>query len=94
MGLRLREGVNAGAIAQRFGVSRIVDWARVDRMVSSGHLEQNGARISLTKTGRLLLDHILGEIVAVDPTTEITDEAARQGWQPEVAPVQQLLAAS
>ena len=94
MGLRLREGVDAGAIAQRFGVSRIVDWARVDRLVSSGHLEQNGARISLTKTGRLLLDHILGEIVAVDPTTEITDEAARQGWQPEVAPVQQLLAAS
>jgi oxygen-independent coproporphyrinogen-3 oxidase len=65
MGLRLREGVDAEAIADRFGRATIVDWGRVDRLVGSGHLERNGARLNLTPSGRLLLDHILGEIAAV-----------------------------
>ena len=63
MGLRLSEGIDADAIASRFGFAPI-DWARVDRLVGSGHLTRNGARIALTATGRLLLDAILGEIVA------------------------------
>ena len=66
MGLRLREGVDAQAIAERFGLPAIVDWDRVDRLVSSGHLGRAGARITLTARGRLLLDHILGEIAAIE----------------------------
>jgi oxygen-independent coproporphyrinogen-3 oxidase len=65
MGLRLREGVDAGVIAERFGVPAIVDWDRVERLVGSGHIKCEGTRIALTACGRLLLDHVLGEIAAV-----------------------------
>ena len=64
MGLRLAEGVDAGALAARFGLEAIVDWARVERLVGSGHLERDGSRIAVTARGRLLLDAILGEIAA------------------------------
>lgn len=67
MGLRLRGGIDAGAIAERFKVASIVDWRRVDRLVGSGHLKREGTQISTTARGRLLLDHILGEIVAEEP---------------------------
>ena len=65
MGLRLREGVDVDAIARRFGLESIVDEDRVERLVCSGHLERSGTRIALTAAGRLVLDHILGEIAAV-----------------------------
>ena len=65
MGLRLHEGVDAQGIAGRFGLPSILDWSRVERLVASGHLERMENRIALTPTGRLLLDHILGEIAAV-----------------------------
>jgi oxygen-independent coproporphyrinogen-3 oxidase len=68
MGLRLREGVDAIAIADRFGLSAILDWTRVDRLVASGHLMRDGSRIALTSRGRLVLDHILGEIALAEPT--------------------------
>jgi oxygen-independent coproporphyrinogen-3 oxidase len=67
MGLRLREGIDVGAIAKRFGLSSIVDWHRVDRLVGSGHLTRNGPHIATTAAGRLLLDHILGEIALSQP---------------------------
>jgi oxygen-independent coproporphyrinogen-3 oxidase len=66
MGLRLREGVDAGAIAERFGLVSVVDWARVDRLADSGHLRRDGTRIALTAGGRLLLDHILGQVAAAE----------------------------
>ena len=66
MGLRLREGIDADVIARRFGRPAVVDWPRVERLVRSGHLSVDGARIALTATGRLVLDHILGEIVFSD----------------------------
>ena len=62
MGLRLSEGIDAGAIARRFGLTSIVDWSRVDRLVESGHLSRDGERIAVTANGRLVLDAILGEI--------------------------------
>jgi oxygen-independent coproporphyrinogen-3 oxidase len=62
MGLRLREGVDPDAIAERFGLPAIVDWDRVDRLVRSRHMTRRGSRIALSSAGRLLLDHILGEI--------------------------------
>jgi oxygen-independent coproporphyrinogen-3 oxidase len=61
MGLRLAEGIDGAALSDRFGVP-VVDWARVDRLVASGHLERNGSRITTKSAGRLLLDSILGEI--------------------------------
>jgi oxygen-independent coproporphyrinogen-3 oxidase len=62
MGLRLREGIDPDAIAERFGLPAIVEWNRIDRLVRSGHMLRSGTRIALTSAGRLLLDHILGEI--------------------------------
>lgn len=67
MGLRLREGVDVARIAERFGVDSVVDWPRVERLVGSGHLTRDASRIALTGAGRLLLDHILGEIAASEP---------------------------
>lgn len=67
MGLRLRSGIDPGAIAERFQLDSIVDWRRVDRLVGSGHLTREGTHISTTARGRLLLDHILGEIAAAEP---------------------------
>jgi putative oxygen-independent coproporphyrinogen III oxidase len=67
MGLRLRDGIDLGAIAERFGLTSIVDWQRVDRLVGSGHLRREGTHVGTTARGRLLLDHILGEIAASEP---------------------------
>ena len=68
MGLRLREGIDVETIAARFGLSSIVDWARVERLVASGHLTRDGTRIAATASGRLLLDYLLGEIALAAPT--------------------------
>lgn len=67
MGLRLKEGIDAASLAKRFGLQDIVDWKRVDRLILSGHLKRCGSRIALSPSGRLLLDHILGEIAVVEP---------------------------
>ena len=67
MGLRLREGVDAMQVAERFGLASVVDWLRVERLVASGHLKRDDSRIALTAAGKLVLDHILGEIAAVAP---------------------------
>jgi oxygen-independent coproporphyrinogen-3 oxidase len=67
MGLRLAEGIDAAAIARRFGLGAVVDIAQVERLARSGHLVQDGNRISLTSSGRLLLDRILAEIALAEP---------------------------
>jgi oxygen-independent coproporphyrinogen-3 oxidase len=67
MGLRLAEGIDAAAIARRFGLGAVVDMAQVERLARSGHLVQDGNRISLTSSGRLLLDRILAEIALAEP---------------------------
>jgi oxygen-independent coproporphyrinogen-3 oxidase len=66
MGLRLSEGIDADALAHRFGLAVIVDWRKVDRLVRSGHLIRSDGRIATTANGRLLLDAILGEIAVTD----------------------------
>ena len=71
MGLRLVEGIDADAIAQRLGTSAIVDWRKVDRLVASGHILRDGGRIALTAAGRLLLDYILAEISAEADTISV-----------------------
>jgi oxygen-independent coproporphyrinogen-3 oxidase len=87
MGLRLREGIDADAIAGRFGLPTLVDWPRVERLVRSGHLSRDGARIALTAKGRLVLDHILGEIAARDARASVAapQERALPERQPALA---------
>jgi oxygen-independent coproporphyrinogen-3 oxidase len=70
MGLRLSEGIDAAAIAARFAIDSVVDWKRVDRLTDSGHLRRDGTRLVLTAQGRLVLDHILGEIAAAEPASD------------------------
>lgn len=64
MGLRLAEGIEPNALAERLGVDRIVDGERVSPLSKLGLLEQEGARLKTTPAGRLLLDSILAEIAA------------------------------
>lgn len=79
MGLRLSEGVDVESIASRFGLRSIVDWLRVERLVASGHLMRDGSHIALTASGRLLLDHILGEIAAAEPAPQLLTAVAIAG---------------
>jgi len=84
MGLRLAEGIDAQAIAGRFGLLSIVDWERVDRLVHSGHLTREGQRIAITSKGRLLLDAILGEIALPKPISAASEP------MPELLALQEL----
>jgi oxygen-independent coproporphyrinogen-3 oxidase len=60
--------VDVEAIATRFGLESVVDWTRLERLVNSGHVRRDDTRIAVTGAGRLLLDHILGEIAASNPS--------------------------
>ena len=64
MGLRLAEGIDPAALADRLGVERLVDDTAADRLVGHGLLEREGALLRTTPVGRLLLDSILAEIAA------------------------------
>jgi putative oxygen-independent coproporphyrinogen III oxidase len=64
MGLRLAEGIEPDAMAERLHVERIVDDAAVDRLARLGLLRRNGSRVRTTQEGRLLLDSILAEVAA------------------------------
>jgi oxygen-independent coproporphyrinogen-3 oxidase len=76
MGLRLSEGVDADAVARRFGFNAIVNWKKVDRLVASGHLTRSDGRIAPTLAGRLLLDHVLAEISALEPSSSVGRQAS------------------
>ena len=78
MGLRLTEGIDAARLSERFGMESIVDWARVDRLVASGHMRRNAGHIALTEKGRLLLDAILGEIALPEPIVSSAPPRERQ----------------
>ena len=62
MGLRLAEGIDTDALAERLGVQRIVDETAVAGLVKLDLLDRQGPRIAVTPNGRLLLDSILAEI--------------------------------
>ena len=64
MGLRLAEGIDPRALAERLDVERIVDERAVERLLGHGLLEYDGTRLRTTGPGRLLLDSILAEIAA------------------------------
>ena len=63
MGLRLAEGLDADALADRFG-RRMVDERAVASLDAHGLLWRDGGRVGTTERGRLLLDSILAEIAA------------------------------
>ena len=63
MGLRLAEGIDILALERRFGLP-LVQWSAVERLKASGHLAAVGAHLTVTPRGRLVLDHLLGEIAA------------------------------
>ena len=64
MGLRLAEGIDPSALAERLGSGPIVDHSSVDRLAGLGLIERDGPLIRTTTAGRLLLDSILAEIAA------------------------------
>lgn len=67
MGLRLHAGVDLGRIASRSGVARdgLVKHDRVANLEALGLINSKGDLLRVTPAGMLLLDHILGEIVAI-----------------------------
>jgi putative oxygen-independent coproporphyrinogen III oxidase len=64
MGLRLAEGIEPTALAERLGVEAVVDEQAVERLAGHGLLERDDDRLRTTPAGRLLLDSILAEIAA------------------------------
>jgi putative oxygen-independent coproporphyrinogen III oxidase len=93
-GLRLREGLDADALARRFGLASIVDWRKVDRLVETGHLSRDGARIAATARGRLLLDAILGEIAVAEPKAWAASAERPESSEPPARPAPPLVPAS
>ena len=67
MGLRLDEGVSLSAVAARHGdAGAFIDPDALAGLVAAGMLAQDGDRVRVTPPGRLLLDRILSELLAVD----------------------------
>jgi oxygen-independent coproporphyrinogen-3 oxidase len=62
MGLRLAEGIDPIALAERLGVERLVNERAVDRLIGHGLLDRDDAKLRTTPAGRLLLDSVLAEI--------------------------------
>ena len=75
MGLRLAEGIVPGDLASRFGLDHLLDEHAVARLVASGHLAWSGKRLRTTPAGRLLLDHILGQIADAQPPSAVMRSA-------------------
>ena len=65
MGLRLREGIDLAALANRFGLPEhtLVNPAKLQFYISQALAWQQGPRIGVTPGGMPLLDGLLGELV-------------------------------
>lgn len=65
MGLRLREGVDLGSTASRFGLDRtdLCDEAKTEFYSRQGLVWRDGVRLGITEAGMPLLDALLGELV-------------------------------
>jgi len=62
MGLRLEEGVSLARYARLAG--HALDEARIESLMHEGLLLRNGDRIATTQQGRLVLDALLGRLLA------------------------------
>jgi coproporphyrinogen III oxidase-like Fe-S oxidoreductase len=71
MGLRLREGVDISALSDRFAIDSgdMIDFSAVDKLSALGFINRAGGRLSVTLDGFPLLDAILPQIVAIEPTS-------------------------
>ena len=64
MGLRLREGIDPGALARRFGLANeLIDFGRLAFYESLGLAWREGTRVGVTPQGMPLLDALLAELV-------------------------------
>ncbi len=68
MGLRLREGIDPAALADRFGlpVAALIDPAKLQFYIAQGLAWQHAERIGVTADGMPLLDGLLSELVAAE----------------------------
>ncbi len=68
MGLRLREGVDLPALANRFGLATraLIDADRFAFYGDLGFVWRDGGRIGVTEAGAGVLDALLGELVHGD----------------------------
>jgi len=68
MGLRLAEGVDLAALAQRFGTmpDALIDAGRADFYADLGFVTRAGDHLTITPQGMPLLDALLGELVSAD----------------------------
>lgn len=66
MGMRLEEGVNLARIASESGLGQdsLVDKAAVERLALQGLVERQDATLRVTRSGMLLLDAILREVIS------------------------------
>lgn len=70
MGLRLKEGVDISRLSHRFSVDsgEIVDWRAVEKLQTLGFIHRASHHVSVTSKGFPLLDAILPQVVAVEPS--------------------------
>lgn len=70
MGLRLREGVDIPALSDRFSIESgdMLDWRAVDKLEGLGFLDRDMRKVSVLPKGFPLLDAILPQILAIEPT--------------------------
>ena len=66
MGLRLREGVDPIALADRFGRDRLFDDSKLALHIGNGLIARTGGRVAVTARGMPLLDALLADIVSDD----------------------------
>ncbi len=69
MGLRLHEGVDLDALANRFGLAQdeMIDWNAFAKLHDIGLITYFAPRLTVTPNGMPLLDAILPEIVKIEP---------------------------
>ncbi len=72
MGLRLREGVDIASLADRFAMDSgdLVDWTAVQKLEALEFVNRDGLHLAITPKGFPLLDAILPQIVAIEPTPD------------------------
>ncbi len=69
MGLRLAEGIDPAALAQRFGlpVEALIEPRKLALYEAQGLVRRAGPRLAVTPRGMPLLDALLPELVALEP---------------------------
>ena len=65
MGMRLSEGIDLAALEAAFGErSRLIDMVAYDELVAAGLMKNDPDRLCVTEDGRLLLNRVVGALLA------------------------------